>query len=69
MTAAEHPGVGGTDPRRCGLFGCLEVAVRIVRNPQGGELAACEIDLDVLLNDALSRVPVNSTVRVEVRRA
>jgi hypothetical protein len=32
------------------LFGCLEAASWIVSDPQGGELAACEADLDVLLN-------------------
>lgn len=39
------------------------------RCPKGGELPACDADLDVLLNDALSRVPPGSTVRVEVWRA
>jgi hypothetical protein len=33
--------------------GCLEQTDRIVNDPQGGELAACEVDVDVLLNDAL----------------
>jgi hypothetical protein len=44
-------------------------AAWIVSDPQGGELPACEADLDVLLNDALSRVPPHSRVRVEVWRA
>jgi hypothetical protein len=39
------------------LFGCVESVAWIVSVPQGGELLACEADLDVLLNDALSRVP------------
>jgi hypothetical protein len=38
------------------LFGCVEAA-------------ACEADLDVLLNDVPSRVPPDSRVRVEVWRA
>ena len=37
--------------------------------PQGGELAACEADVGVILNDALGRVPLDSAVRVEVWRA
>jgi hypothetical protein len=39
------------------------------QRPQGGELAACEVDLDLLLNDALGRVPPDGSVRVEVWRA
>jgi hypothetical protein len=39
------------------LFGCVEAAAWTISDPQGGELPACEADLDVLLNDALSRVP------------
>jgi hypothetical protein len=42
------------------LFGYVQAASWIVSDPQGGELPACEADLDVLLNDALSRVPLNS---------
>jgi hypothetical protein len=44
-------------------------AAWIVSDPQGGELAACEIDLDVVLNDALGRVLPDSGSRVEVWRA
>ena len=51
------------------LFGCLEAAAWIVSDPQGGELSAYEADLDVILNDALARVPPDSRVRVEVWRA
>ena len=36
------------------LFGCLEAAAWIINDPQGGELPACEVNLDVLLNDALA---------------
>jgi hypothetical protein len=36
----------------------------IISDPQGGELPACEADLDMLLNDALARVPLDSTIRV-----
>jgi hypothetical protein len=32
-------------------------------------LPACENDLDALLNDALGRVPPDSSIRVEVWRA
>ena len=64
-------GVGGShaSERRCELFGCAEQAAWIVSDPRGGELPACEADLDVLLNDALSRIPPHSRVRVEVWRA
>jgi hypothetical protein len=65
----DHGGATGRAERRCVLFGCLEAAAWIVSDPQGGELPACEADLDVLLNDALSRVPPDSRVRVEVWRA
>jgi hypothetical protein len=65
----DHSGATGRTERRCVLFGCLEAAVWIVSDPQGGELPACEADLDVLLNDALARVPPDSRVRVEVWRA
>jgi hypothetical protein len=65
----DHPGTTGRAERRCVLFGCVEVAAWIVSDPQGGELPACEADLDVLLNDALARVPPDSRVRVEVWRA
>jgi hypothetical protein len=65
----DHAGATGLAERRCVLFGCLEAAAWIVSDPQGGELPACEADLDVLLNDALSRVPPHSRVRVEVWRA
>jgi hypothetical protein len=65
----DHLGATGRTERRCVLFGCVESAAWIVSDPQGGELPACEADLDVLLNDALSRVPPDSRVRVEVWRA
>jgi hypothetical protein len=40
MTAAsDAPGLDGIDERRCGRFGCLEVAAWIVTDPQGGQLA------------------------------
>jgi hypothetical protein len=51
------------------LFGCLETAAWVVSDPQGGELPACDADLDLILNDALGRVPLDSSVRVEVWRA
>jgi hypothetical protein len=69
LVAGGHPAVTDQAGRRCVLFGCLEAAAWIVSDPQGGELPACEVDLDVLLNDALSRVPLDSSMRVEVRRA
>jgi hypothetical protein len=64
--AADHPGAIG---RRCVLFGCLEAAMWIVSDPQGGELPACEVDVDVILSDALGRVPLDGDIRIEVRRA
>ena len=45
-----------------------EPAARIISDPQVGQLVACETEIDLLLNDALTRVP-DSTVRVEIRRA
>lgn len=65
----DHAGTTGQTERRGVLFGCVEAAAWIISDPQGGELPACEADLDVLRNDALSRVPPNSRVRVEVWRA
>jgi hypothetical protein len=44
--------------RRCVLFGCLEKAAWIVSDPKA---ASC--------NDALGRVSLDSSVRVEVSRA
>jgi hypothetical protein len=54
---------------RCVLFGCLEEAVWLISDPQGGQLAACDTDLDALLNDALARIPPDSKIRIEVWRA
>ena len=68
-STGDHPGRSGGTGRRCVLCGCLEAAAWIVSDPQGGELAACEVDLDVLLNDALARVPPYGSIRVEVWRA
>ena len=59
----------GEDPGRCGLFGCLEPAAWLISDPQSGQLAACQADVDLLLNDALVRVPPDSRVRIEVWRA
>jgi hypothetical protein len=56
----DHPDAAGLTELRCVLFGCLQAAAWIVSHPRGGELPACEADLDVLLNDALSRVPPDS---------
>jgi hypothetical protein len=64
--AADHLGATG---RRCVLFGCLETAVWIVSDPQGGELPACEVDVDVILSDALRRVGLDGDIRIKVRRA
>jgi hypothetical protein len=68
-SAGDHSGISGRDERRCALFGCLETAAWIISDPQGGELPACEADLDAILNHALTRVPLDSRVRVEVWRA
>jgi hypothetical protein len=69
MPVGDHAGATGRPDRRCVLFGCLKAAAWIVSDPQGGELPACEADLDILLNDALSRVPPDSRVGVEGWRA
>ena len=63
--AADHPGMSDPAERRCGLFGCLEAAVWIVSDPQGGDLPACEADVDVILSDALGRVPLDRDIRAE----
>jgi hypothetical protein len=39
------------------------------QRPQSGQLPACETDLDLLLNDALARIPPNSGIRAEAWRA
>jgi hypothetical protein len=69
MLAGGHPAATEQIARRCVLFGCLETAAWVVSDPQGGELPVCEIDLDLLLNDALAWVPPDSSIRVEVWRA
>jgi hypothetical protein len=65
-SAHEHSGVSGRAERRCVLFGCLEAAAWIVSDPQGGDLPAWKADLDVILIGALTRVPPDSRIRVEV---
>jgi hypothetical protein len=73
MTRSNPSVAGGqtaAEPRlRCVLFGCVAPAAWLITDPQGGQLAACEPDVEVLLNDALARVPPESTVRIEVWRA
>jgi hypothetical protein len=57
-SAAGHPSVPKQAGRGCVvLFGRLESVARIVSDPQGGKLPVCEVDLDVILNDALDRAP------------
>lgn len=57
MTAAGgHPDRVGYDGRRCDLFGCLE-------------LAACDVDVDVLINHALAHVSPGSSTRIGIWRA
>jgi hypothetical protein len=63
-TGARRAEVGGCRA----LFGCLEQTVWAISDPRR-RAPACEVDLDVLLNDALARVPPNSSIRVEVWRA
>jgi hypothetical protein len=73
MTRANPPVAAGqtaAEPRlRCVLSGCVAPAAWLITDPQGGQLAACEPDVEVLLNDARARVPPDSTVRIEVWRA
>jgi hypothetical protein len=67
---AGAPADVGEQAGRCGVrFGCLELAAWIVSDPQGGDLPACEVDLEVILSDALSRIPLDGAGRVEVWRA
>jgi hypothetical protein len=51
------------------MFDCLQAAAWIISDPQGGELPACKADLDVPLNDALARMPPDSSIRVGAWRA
>jgi hypothetical protein len=53
------------------LLGQLQPLAKswIISDPQGGQLPACEADLDLLLNDALARIPPDSSIRVEVGHA
>jgi hypothetical protein len=53
----------------CVRFGCIEPATWIVTDPRGGLLLCCDADLDDVLNDALSAIPLHSTARIEVYRA
>jgi hypothetical protein len=70
MTAAGgHPDRVGHDGRRCDLFGCLELAAWIITDPQGGQLAACDVDVDVLINHALAQVSPGSSTRIGIWRA
>jgi hypothetical protein len=48
---------------------CLELADWIITGPQGGQLAASDVDMDVLLDHALARVPPGSSVRIGIWRA
>jgi hypothetical protein len=41
------------------------VAAWIISDLYGGELAVCEVELHVLLSDALARLPSDSSIRVE----
>lgn len=50
-SARAHAAATEQGGRRCVLFGYLESAAWLVSDPQGAELAAYEIDLDVVLND------------------
>jgi hypothetical protein len=75
IAAEQLPTLAGGQPaaaeqarRCCVLFGCLESAAWVVSDPQGGELPVWEIDLDLIPDDALGRVPLDSLVRVEVWR-
>jgi len=71
-STCDHPGGPGAAAccsaawRRPPGDGRLETAAWVVSDPQCGEVPACEVDLDVVLNDVLSRVPLNSAVPMEV---
>jgi hypothetical protein len=64
-STGDNLGRSGRDERRCVLFGCLEAAAWIISDLYGGELAVCEVNLHVLLSDALARTPPDSSIRVE----
>jgi hypothetical protein len=65
-STADQPGRSGRNERRCVLFGCLQGGRLDHQRPLGGELAVCEVELDVLLSDALARASPDSSIRVEV---
>jgi hypothetical protein len=50
------------------LFGFLEQAAWIISDPEGGQLPACETDVDLPSNDAdaIARIPPDSSIRLEV---
>ena len=48
------------------LFGFLEQAAWIISDSEGGQLPACETDVDLPSNGALARIPPDSSIRLEV---
>ena len=54
-STADQPGRSGRNERRRVLFSSLQSAAWIRSNFYGGSLAVCEVDLHVLLSDALAR--------------
>lgn len=69
MTAAgDHPNRDSHDGRRCDLFGCLELAAWIITEPQGGQLAACDVDVECS-STTLAGVSPSSSIRIGIWRA
>jgi hypothetical protein len=67
-STADQPGRSGRNERRRVLFSCLQAVAWIISNFYGSALAVCEVDLHVLLSDALARASPDNSVRVEVWR-
>lgn len=67
-SAGDHPSMSSRHERRCERFAAGGGGLDRERS-QGGELVAYQADLDVRPNDALARLLLDSSVRVEVRRA
>jgi hypothetical protein len=65
-STCDHPGGTG---RRCVLFGCLEAVAWIISDPQGRRAARLRGRPGRAAQRRPARVPLDSSIRVEVWRA
>jgi hypothetical protein len=68
-STGDTPGRSGGTGRRCVRFGCMEAAPGSSATLKAASCPPARPDLDVLLSDALARVPPDGSIRVEVWRA